>query len=100
MSIVIRKYEQKDIEQMNCIWNEVVDDGIAFPQLEILDDKTGEEFFSPQTYCGVAEDDESGANCRALYFAPKQYRTVRTYCKSKLCRKFKIQRTKNRQNAC
>lgn len=46
MSIVIRKYEQKDIEQMNCIWNEVVDDGIAFPQLEILDDKTGEEFFS------------------------------------------------------
>ena len=60
MSIVIRKYEQKDIEQMNCIWNEVVDDGIAFPQLEILDDKTGEEFFSPRTYCGVAEDDESG----------------------------------------
>ena len=39
MSIVIRKYEQKDIEQMNCIWNEVVDDGIAFPQLEILDEK-------------------------------------------------------------
>lgn len=60
MSIVIRKYEQKDIEQMNCIWNEVVDDGIAFPQLEILDDKTGAEFFSSQTYCGVAENDESG----------------------------------------
>ena len=59
MSIVIRKYEQKDIEQMNRIWNEVVDDGIAFPQLEILDDKTGEEFFPSQTYCGVAEDDES-----------------------------------------
>lgn len=60
MSVVIRKYEQKDIEQMNRIWNEVVNDGIAFPQLEFLDDKTGEEFFSSQTYCGVAEDDESG----------------------------------------
>ena len=28
----IRKYESKDLGQMINIWNEVVEDGIAFPQ--------------------------------------------------------------------
>ena len=27
------------------IWNEVVEDGVAFPQEECLDEKTGAEFF-------------------------------------------------------
>ena len=39
------------------IWNEVVEDGEAFPQEEFLDDKTGAEFFASQTYCGVADND-------------------------------------------
>lgn len=39
------------------IWNEVVEDGIAFPQEEPLDLKTGEMFFSSQSYCGVAEEE-------------------------------------------
>ena len=38
------------------IWNEVVEDGEAFPQEEFLDDKTGVEFFAAQTYCGVADN--------------------------------------------
>ena len=50
----IRKYESKDLEQMINIWNEVVEDGIAFPQEELLDMKTGYEFFSSQSYTGVA----------------------------------------------
>ena len=50
----IRKYESKDLEQMINIWNEVVEDGIAFPQEELLDMKTGAEFFSSQSYTGVA----------------------------------------------
>ena len=38
------------------IWNEVVEDGIAFPQEELLNEKSGEAFFSSQSYCGVADD--------------------------------------------
>lgn len=56
MNIIVREYKSEDIEQMNRIWNEVVKDGIAFPQTELLDDKSGREFFEMQTHCGVAED--------------------------------------------
>lgn len=55
--IQIRKYEEKDIPAMVKIWNEVVEDGIAFPQLEVLTEESGREFFAQQTYCGVAEDE-------------------------------------------
>lgn len=41
---------------MISIWNEIVEDGIAFPQEELLTEKTGSEFFASQTYCGVAEE--------------------------------------------
>ena len=52
----IRKYRQADVPAMVRIWNEVVDEGAAFPQMELLDEKTGAEFFGAQTYCGVADD--------------------------------------------
>ena len=38
--MIIRKYTEKDISEMVRIWNEVVEDGEAFPQEEFLDDKT------------------------------------------------------------
>ena len=38
--MIIRKYTEKDISEMVHIWNEVVEDGEAFPQEEFLDDKT------------------------------------------------------------
>lgn len=60
MQIVIREYTENDISQMNGIWNEVVRDGVAFPQTECLDAQSGAEFFGSQTYCGVAEDENSG----------------------------------------
>ena len=53
----IRKYHEQDIPEMNRIWNEVVMEGIAFPQMELLDEQTGKNFFAAQTYCGVAEDE-------------------------------------------
>ena len=56
----IRKYEKKDIREMADIWNEVVEDGIAFPQTETLDEKGAEEFFALQTETCVAEDSETG----------------------------------------
>lgn len=55
--MVIRKFSANDLKQMILIWNEVVEDGIAFPQEELLTEETGAEFFSSQSYCGVAEDD-------------------------------------------
>lgn len=54
--MLIRKYQSSDLKQMTDIWNEVVEEGIAFPQEELLDDKTGEQFFAAQSYCGVADD--------------------------------------------
>lgn len=60
MNIMIRKYTNDDIPRMNEIWNEVVRDGIAFPQTEYLDAVSGKAFFDSQSYCGVAEDSDSG----------------------------------------
>lgn len=59
-NIQIRAYRESDLEAMNQIWNEVVEDGIAFPQTELLDSRTGAAFFVEQTYCAVAEDTETG----------------------------------------
>ena len=57
--ITIRAYTAQDVPEMVRIWNEVVEDGIAFPQEELLDAQTGAEFFAAQTYNAVAAD-ESG----------------------------------------
>ena len=53
--MIVRKYEDKDLPEMIRIWNEVVEDGVAFPQEEFLDEATGRDFFESQTYNGVAE---------------------------------------------
>lgn len=60
MQINVRKYTDDDVTSMIDIWNEVVEEGIAFPQKEGLTEETGKEFFSAQTYCGVAENTETG----------------------------------------
>ena len=54
----VRKYYEEDIPAMVKIWNEVVEEGIAFPQEEILNDNTGADFFASQSYCGVAESED------------------------------------------
>lgn len=59
MNIIIRKYTDNDLAMMIKIWNEVVEEGNAFPQAEFLDLSSGKEFFDSQTYCGVAEDSDS-----------------------------------------
>ncbi len=53
----IRSYQEQDIPAMVRIWNEVVEEGVAFPQLEGLDAESGRAFFADQTYCGVAEEE-------------------------------------------
>lgn len=60
MNIIIRKYTTDDLAQMIKIWNEIVEEGVAFPQEELLTIDSGKEFFSSQTYTGVAEDNDTG----------------------------------------
>ena len=60
----IREYTQKDVPTMVRIWNEVIEEGAAFPQEDFLDDASGREFFAAQDYCGVAA---KGENILGLY---------------------------------
>ena len=60
MNIQIREYKDSDIQEMNRIWNRVVDDGVAFPQEDDLTEETGRGFFAGQTYTAVAEDTDTG----------------------------------------
>ena len=60
MNVTVRKYEEKDLPDLIRIWNEVVEDGVAFPQEECLNEETGNAFFSEQTYTAAAVDAESG----------------------------------------
>ena len=57
--MTIRAYTPDDLPGMIAVWNEVVEDGNAFPQETLLDDASGADFFAAQSYCGVAAD-ESG----------------------------------------
>lgn len=87
--MTIRNYTENDLNAMIAIWNEVVEDGIAFPQEELLTEKTGVEFFGSQTYCGVAEENGTiyglyilhpnnvgrcGHICNASYAVSKAFR--------------------------
>lgn len=58
--IMIREYGLEDVPGMVDIWNEVVEEGIAFPQEDCLTVETGEAFFAGQSYCGVAQDMDTG----------------------------------------
>lgn len=59
MSVIIREYTEADIPAMLDIWNEVVENGKAFPQTEPLNIDTGKDFFSSQSFTAVAEDNGS-----------------------------------------
>ena len=54
---MIRAYGDGDVMAMAAIWNEVVEEGVAFPQLEYLDRESGAAFFASQSYTGVCEKD-------------------------------------------
>ena len=44
MDIRGREHRESDIKEMLRIWNEVVEEGIAFPQEELLTEKPGKTF--------------------------------------------------------
>ena len=60
MNYKIKQLEKSDIKQTIDIWNDVVIDGLAFPQTELLNEETGLEFFNSQSFTGVAYDENSG----------------------------------------
>lgn len=60
MSIIVRPYRHEDTLPAAAIWNRVVEDGVAFPQLEPMTPEEAEGFFDNQSYTGIAEDTETG----------------------------------------
>ncbi len=58
--MIVRRYGADDVARMVDIWNEIIDEGIAFPQEDLLTEERGRAFFAAQTYCAVAEDIKSG----------------------------------------
>ncbi|NLI61739.1 MAG: GNAT family N-acetyltransferase [Clostridiales bacterium] len=59
MNIEIRPYNKDYIQGAIYVWNEVVEDGVAFPQIELLTETSGDEFFLEQSFTGIAYDTDS-----------------------------------------
>ena len=59
MEIRLREYAKADVKAAAAIWNQVVEDGEAFPQKELLTEESGNAFFLEQSYTGIAYDAES-----------------------------------------
>lgn len=57
--IIIRPYDKADCQPVMEIWNSVVREGIAFPQVDELTIEEADAFFSSQSYTGVAVDDKT-----------------------------------------
>lgn len=62
--IEVIPYDKKFVGAAIKIWNEVVREGIAFPQEDELDETTGDEFFRAQSFTGLAVE---GDEVLALY---------------------------------
>ena len=65
--MTIRLYTPADLPALIEIWNQVVADGVAFPQTESLDSETGAAFFASQTCVGAAEADGRVAGLYILH---------------------------------
>lgn len=57
MKIIVREYREDDLDQMMTVWNDIVNEGMAFPEEKVLTKETGHTFFAEQSYTGVAEED-------------------------------------------
>lgn len=60
MAVKIKKYEKTDLKDAVKIWNQVVEDGVAFPQTEPLNEESGHAFFEEQSFTGIAYDEVTG----------------------------------------
>ena len=60
MDLQFKSFTDEDTAEAIAIWNQVVTDGVAFPQTETLTLETGKAFFKAQTYTGVAYQADTG----------------------------------------
>jgi L-amino acid N-acyltransferase YncA len=58
--ITVRAYTEADLPAMTAIWNEVVEEGIAFPQEESLSLDEARAFFASQSRSAVAVRQSDG----------------------------------------
>ena len=54
--MAVRTYQESDLADMIRIWNEIVEEGNAFPQEDTLDEESRAAFFGSQTHTAVAEE--------------------------------------------
>lgn len=59
MNVLVVPFSKDLVAATTSIWNEVVRQGWAFPQLEELTEPTALEFFAAQSFTGVAIDVET-----------------------------------------
>ena len=59
--IIVRAYREEDLPAMTAIWNEVVEEGLAFPQEDCLSPEEARAFFAAQSRSAVAERSGDGA---------------------------------------
>ena len=57
MHITVRAAGEADLPELVRIWNQVVEDGVAYPQEELLDEPGGRAFFGSQSHTAVADAD-------------------------------------------
>lgn len=60
MNHIIRAYTEHDLAEMMGIWNEIVETGVAFPQMERLTSTEAVKFFGEQSFTGVAAHPDTG----------------------------------------
>ncbi len=56
MELVIREFKESDVPRMLAVWNEVVEEGNAFPQEVPFIELEAAAFFEEQSYSAVAEE--------------------------------------------
>lgn len=66
MGLRIIEYSREYMNEAAAIWNQVVEEGKAFPQMDKLSGESANELFEQQSYTGLAYD-ESGDGIVGLY---------------------------------
>ena len=97
MNQVIESYTTADRKEAIAIWNAVVEDGMAFPQEDVLTEETGEAFFQSQSFTGIAKDAATGEIVGLYILHPNNGWAVRSYLQRKLRRKKRTARKGHRR---
>ena len=96
MALEIRPYREEDVAGMLKVWNEVVEGGEAFPQIEPLTHAEAEELFAAQTLSVVADLD---GRVMGLYvLRPNDVGTLRARGQCELRRG--VERARSRSGPC